>query len=102
MKVSTKMNQNELHIYLDGELDHSVADNVRLQIDKCIDKVEPTKVIFNMSRLKFMDSTGIGLIMGRYKKLRTKNIPLLISFPNPQIDKVIKLSGLYSIIPLLR
>lgn len=102
MKVSTKLTENELQIFLDGELDHSVADDIRTEIDAYIEKVQPKRVVFNMSRLKFMDSTGVGLIMGRYKKLRSKNIPLYIESPNMQIDKVIKISGLYSIIPLLR
>ncbi len=102
MKVSTKLNRDELHIYLDGELDHSVAEEIRTQIDDYIEKNAPTKVILEMGKLKFMDSTGIGFILGRYKKLRSKHIPMFIGSPNPQIDKVIKISGLYSIIPLLR
>lgn len=102
MKVSTKLNRDELHIYLDGELDHSVAEEIRTQIDDYIEKNAPAKVILEMGKLKFMDSTGIGFILGRYKKLRSKHIPMFIGSPNPQIDKVIKISGLYSIIPLLR
>lgn len=102
MRVSTKINKDELHIILDGELDHSVAEKIRQQIDDCIDEVKPSKVIFEMGKLKFMDSTGIGLILGRYKRLKAKKVPMYIGSPNPQIDKVIKISGLYSIIPLLR
>ena len=102
MKVSTKLNRDELHIYLDGELDHSVAEEIRTQIDDYIEKNAPAKVILEMGKLKFMDSTGIGFILGRYKKLRSKHIPMFIGSPNPQIDKVIKISGLYGIIPLLR
>lgn len=102
MKVSAKLSQNELKIFLDGELDHSVANGIRVQLDNYIEKNAPRKVVLDMSRLTFMDSTGIGLIMGRYKKLRARQIPMFISMPNPQIDKVIKVSGLYEIIPLLR
>lgn len=102
MKVSTKLTGNELHIILDGELDHSVADKIREQIDECITNLRPTKVILEMNKLRFMDSTGIGLILGRYKKLRAMHVPMYIESPNAQIDKVIKISGLYSIIPLLR
>ncbi len=48
-----------------------------------------------------MDSTGVGLIMGRYKKLKQNNVSMFINEPNKQIDKVLKVSGLYSIIPLI-
>ena len=102
MKVSTKLIQNELYLYLDGELDQSVADDLRQQIDQYLDKVNPKKVVFDMKKLLFMDSTGIGLIMGRYKKLKKRQIPIFIANPNSSIDKVLKISGLYSIIPLLR
>ncbi len=102
MKVSTKISKDELHIILDGELDHSVAEKIRQQIDDYIDEVKPSKVILEMEKLKFMDSTGIGLILGRYKRLKAKKVPMYIGSPNPQIDKVIRISGLYSIIPLLR
>ena len=102
MKVSTKLNGTHLRIYLDGELDQSVAEDVKKQIDKQLETLSPESVVFDMSRLSFMDSTGIGLILGRYKKLRNRNIPVFIGSPNTQIDKVVRISGLYSIIPLTR
>lgn len=102
MRVCTKLSRNQLRIYLEGELDQSVAEEVKSKIDKELEKLSPECVVFDMSQLNFMDSTGIGLILGRYKKLKNKNIPLYIGSPNNQIDKVIKLSGLYTIIPLTR
>ena len=103
MKITAKKNnQNMLHICLDGELDQSVAEKIRIQIDSYLENNSYDGVVLDMSKLRFMDSTGIGLIMGRYKKLRAKNIPIYIGSPNPQIDKVLKVSGLYGIIPLLR
>lgn len=102
MKVNTKITHNELQIFFEGELDQSVAEKVKIQLDDFLDRVTPSKVILNMKLLSFMDSTGIGLIMGRYKKLRAKQIPMYIVEPNKQIDKILKISGLYSIIPLLR
>lgn len=103
MKVTTKLNQNQaLSVILDGELDQSVAEKIRLQLDEYLEQTKPRCVVFDMSKLSFMDSTGIGLIMGRYKKLKEKGIPVYIGRPNPHIDKIIKISGLYSIIPLLR
>lgn len=101
MIVSTKLNKNNLYIYLDGELDQSVAGELRTQLDKYLDDVNAKNVILNLKNLSFMDSTGIGLILGRYKKLKNKNIPLFINEPSMLIDKVLKISGIYSIIPLI-
>ena len=98
MKVSTKLTGNELHIILDGELDHSVADRIREQIDECITNLRPTKVILEMNKLRFMDSTGIGLILGRYKKLEKLSVPMYVTGTNKQVDKVFFTSGIYEII----
>lgn len=103
MKVSTRLNRNHaLSIIFEGELDQSVAEKIRKQLDEYLETITPTAVVFDMSKLTFMDSTGVGLIMGRYKKLKSKGIPVYIGNPCKQIDKVLKISGLYSIIPLLR
>ena len=53
MKVSTKLIQNELYLYLDGELDQSVADDLRQQIDQYLDKVNPKKVVFEKTNTYF-------------------------------------------------
>jgi stage II sporulation protein AA (anti-sigma F factor antagonist) len=48
-----------------------------------------------------MDSTGIGLLIGRYKNLKPKGISFYVQNPNPTIDKIFRISGLYGIMPLL-
>ena len=101
MKVSAKINRDNLYIYLEGEIDQSVAGELRVKLDDYLNSVKVKNVILNMKELTFMDSTGVGLIMGRYKKLKQNNVSMFINEPNKQIDKVLKVSGLYSIIPLI-
>ena len=102
MRVSTKLNDGTLTVFFDGELDQSVADSVKNKLDGYLDNAPIRQLVFDMQKLEFMDSTGIGLIMGRYKKMKAKNVQTFIANPNKQIEKVIKISGLYMIIPLLR
>lgn len=101
MKVSAKVNKENLFIFLEGEIDQAVAGELRVKLDSYLTSVKVKNVILNMRELTFMDSTGVGLIIGRYKLLKQKNIGLFINEPNKQIDKVLKVSGLYSIIPLI-
>ena len=101
MKVSAKQNRDNLYIYLQGEIDQSVTKELRVRIDDFIAKANVKKVILNMKELTFLDSSGIGLILGRYKKLLSEHISLFITEPNSQIDKVLKISGIYNIIPLI-
>ena len=55
-------------VTLFGELDESNAHNVRKQLDEKIERIRPIRVIFDLEELLFMDSTGVGLFVGRYKK----------------------------------
>ena len=57
------------------------------------------KVIFDLSGLSFMDSTGIGVLIGRYKKMKERQIPIYISNPSVQVDKIFNMSALYDIMP---
>ena len=65
-------NRNGLTIRLSGELDHSTASAIRAEIDELIDRFNVRKLIFDLSELDFMDSSGIGLIIGRYKRMARK------------------------------
>ena len=100
MKINHKVDKVGLHIYLKGELDEYFENKVREQIDDLIESNLNTKsVIFDMSGLTFMDSTGIGILIGRYKKLKKLKIPCYISNPSFTADKVFTVSGIYDLIP---
>lgn len=89
-----------LFIYIYGELDECSASRVKSMLDKLLlDNLNCKKVVFDLSGLTFMDSTGIGLLIGRYKKLKAFNIPLYISGATLATEKVIELAGLYKIMP---
>ena len=100
MEVKYKKNGGSLYLYVYGELDEYNASKVKQYLDSVIsDNYNSSKVIFDLSGLSFMDSTGIGLLIGRYKKLRSLNIPSYISGASVSAEKVIELAGLYSIMP---
>lgn len=98
MKIITKIKNDILYIYLNGELDESTSDYTRKSIDKSILESKCNKVIFDFQYLSFMDSTGIGVILGRYKLMKNLNMAIGIANCSGQIDKVLKMSGIYSII----
>ena len=101
MQVKSVVDKNNLYIRLSGELDQGVAESARRDLDAFFTNKTYRNVVFDMSDLNFMDSTGIGLILSRYKKLKKQNVPVYITAPNPQIDKIIRVSGLYTIMPLI-
>ena len=102
MNINYFISGNTLNVSLIGELDECSASNTRELIDKVIDKsVGVTRLIFNLNELSFMDSTGIGMMIGRYKKAKSYGIKVFIEKPNNTIIKILELSGLYQIMPLI-
>jgi len=95
MPIKIETNDGVLTAYLDGELDHHTAANAREEIDSAIDTEKPDMLILDFREITFMDSSGIGLVMGRYKKLREQGMAELhITNTSPAIYKVMKLAGL--------
>lgn len=100
MEVKYQLSYGTLTLYMYGELDEYSSSNVKRIIDKVVySNSTSSKVIFDLSGVTFMDSTGIGLLIGRYKTLKELNIPTFITGTNVSTEKVIQLSGLYKIMP---
>lgn len=99
MKIIHKTVGATLYVGLCGELDESTSATTRAALDKLIEDFGDTKMVIDMSALKFMDSTGVGVLLGRYKKLKEKGASVLIASPSPTVDRILKLSGIYDIMP---
>ena len=89
---------NILITTLSGELDHNSAEEARVKIDDRIDRDNIEKVILDFSGVTFMDSSGIGAVLGRYKKLANKNGVLCIAEANKNVNRIFELAGLYKVI----
>ena len=98
MKIDNTKIDNSLIVDLSGDLDESSAPKVRAYLDSLIDQKRCDRLILNFEKVGFMDSTGIGMLLGRYKRTEAFGVELCVSNLNPQVDKVFKISGLYQII----
>jgi len=97
--VFSKVANRVLYISMCGELDESVAVSVRGDLDALISRSDFDRVVIDLSKLVFMDSTGIGVLIGRYKKLRARNSLVFLANPTASVDKILRLSGIYDIMP---
>lgn len=97
MKVKYKNAGNNLTLGFCGELDHHSAEQVKKVIDDLVVKFNPKNVVFDFSELNFMDSTGIGMLLSRYKNFNQNNICVFVCGASGSVDKVLKLSGIYKI-----
>lgn len=97
MNVKTVYDKGELTALLFGEIDHHTARDIRQCIDAEIEKRHPEKLDLDFRRVKFMDSSGIGLIMGRYRMMQLIGGTVeLVNVP-PHLERIIELSGVRSL-----
>lgn len=99
--MTYKMCGDDLYVYLYGEFDDSVAKTIRENIDMLIDSFVFSRLVIDMRDVSFMDSTGIGVLLGRYKKLRSLGRKLSVKNVNFQVDKVFSMCGIYDIVSKL-
>lgn len=94
MSVKISVKGEVVTAYLGGELDHHCAKEMREAIDAAIELNQPTLLVLDFSDVSFMDSSGIGLVMGRYRNLQRTGAVMHIAGASPQLTKVMKLAGI--------
>ncbi|MNI28515.1 Anti-sigma F factor antagonist [compost metagenome] len=82
---------------MNGELDHHTADDVRLRMDEEIARGDCRHLILSLELLQFMDSSGLGVILGRYKLIKQKGGKMVVCGMNPSVYRLFEMSGLFKI-----
>lgn len=98
MEVKLLGDKRAILVKIDGELDHHIANIIREAVDSKIRCTNAVNVIFDFSNVGFMDSSGIGVIMGRYKTVKTLGGSVVIFGQNAQIKRIVEMSGIDRIV----
>ena len=100
MKERITIKGDRMIVCIPRKVDHCFADDVRELVDRRL-QVENIKVLeFDFQTTEFMDSSGIGLLMGRYKLMRALGGTVKIVHAGERIRKILMLSGIHKIIPI--
>ena len=91
---ASRLEGESVVVSLTGEIDHHNAASIRAGVDKLIYEQRPKKMILDLSGIDFMDSSGLGLIMGRFTLVRELGGELSIRDPNAGVLRICKLAGL--------
>ncbi len=96
MNVTVEASGSVIIAYLIGEIDHHTAGEVRDKIDSAIQFKKPNHLIIDFRNVTFMDSSGIGLVMGRYRLMKSISSQTTLEIKNvtPQTKKIMELAGL--------
>ena len=81
-------------VWLSGELDHHAARQIRQQVDLAVERTQAKHLRLDFSGVSFMDSSGIGLIMGRYRLMQLSGGDLAVTGASERLCKVMRLAGL--------
>ena len=101
MNVTYDNKNRLLKLQMTEEIDHCMADKIRNKADFEIQKYMPKKVLMDFDNVSFMDSAGIGMILGRYKMAQMVGGTLQIANVTPSIKKVLEMSGILKIIKIV-
>ena len=93
---------NCLYIQITEEIDHHSTEIIRRKMDNEMTRFMPRKVVFDFSKVSFMDSAGIGLLIGRYKLAKMLGGVAEITNTSKSIEKVLEMSGITRIIPIIQ
>ncbi len=97
-RVHYEVHQNCLVVYVTDDLDHHAVMQLREYSDRLIEAGNIRHIIFDFTDVGFMDSSGIGLIMGRYKKVMFLGGRAAVTNVGDVVNRIFTLSGLYQII----
>jgi len=101
MEDFIKINEsNEMTVYLSGELDHHGVALIRGEIDERLFFSKPSVLIFELSDVEFMDSSGLGLILGRYARTSALGIPIVIRNPSKRHERLFKMAEMQNIVKI--
>ena len=102
MEIISNVKDGVLYVKLSGDIDHHSAKNVRDAVDDLMRKNNPAELELDLSAVEFMDSSGLGLVLGRYKKQTDMGGKMKILNPTRRIMQILQLAGVEKIIKIER
>ena len=102
MGVRLLLRDDTLTARITGEIDHHTARSVREEFDGAAQKVKPLRLCLDFSEVPFMDSSGVGLILGRHRLMQMWHGRVILENLSPQVEKLVGLSGLDRLVAIER
>jgi len=98
LKITCYARNHNLVAEIEGEIDHHSAEIIRDKLDREFTRSGAKNIIFNFKKVSFMDSSGIGMVLGRYRALEKLGGSVAVAGISPESSRVFELSGLHKLI----
>ncbi len=97
MQIFFTIQDRNLIVTIEGEVDHHTSVEIRERVDREYQRRRARNIIFDFSNIQFMDSSGIGVLMGRYRNVMILGGNVALYGVGDQVDRVLSISGIYKI-----
>jgi len=98
MEIQKSYSDGTLWVALIGELDHHSAEQVRKEVDQSLRSPKVRVLSLDMSGISFMDSSGLGVILGRYRIMAARGGKLVIAGVSRYAERILRMAGIYALI----
>ena len=100
LQIDVEHARQALIVRLTGELDHHSAQTVKATLEEAIERGDVNHIILSLKDLTFMDSSGLGVILGRYKQISNRGGKMVVCDVNQAVYRLFELSGLFKILQI--
>lgn len=100
LQIDLETTRGTLIVRLKGELDHHTAEHLKVMMEREIESGKIAHIILSMKHLSFMDSSGLGVILGRYKQITGRGGKMVVCDVNASVYRLFEMSGLFKIVSI--
>lgn len=97
-QIELEQHRKALIVRLKGELDHHTAEVLKARMEDAIERGDARNVVLSLKELSFMDSSGLGVILGRYRQISARGGKMVVCDVAPQLVRLFEMSGLFKIV----
>lgn len=98
MELNAQKRGPRLTVQLSGELDHHNAEQTRIMLDTLLRDLSIRELVLDLSGVTFMDSAGLGVVLGRYKTVSLRGGRVMVRGMSASIDRIFRMSGIYTLV----
>ena len=102
MQMKAYSSEGNLVVKLEGEIDHHSVADIRDELDRMIYENKPQTMILELSGIDFMDSSGLGLVLGRYRRLSERGARMFIKNPGTRTERILAMAGVDKLIKIIK
>lgn len=102
MQMNAYSSEDNLIVKLEGEIDHHSASGIRENLDRMIAENKPKTMILELEGIDFMDSSGLGLVLGRYRRLSEIGSKMYIKNPGARTERILAMAGVDKLIKIVK